>query len=258
MLRTRIVPVLLLENNYLVKTVKFSNPKYIGDPINAVRIFNEKTVDELMLIDIRASSLGSNINFELITRIAAECNMPLCYCGGIQTADQVDFLISLGIEKVGISSAGLLNPTLVSESTKRVGSQSIMGVIDVKYDSSVQSYSVYIKNGTLKLDLSLNEAINLFTDNGVGEICINSIDNDGMCEGYDLRLIKNHFTNLDIPITVVGGAGSFYHMTDVLNIVRSAAVAAGSLFVFKGKFKAVLIQYPDQNTKDEFFSKFYL
>ena len=189
MLRPRIIPCLLIRDKGLVKTINFSGEKYVGDPINAVKIFNEKLVDELMIIDIDATVKGKLPDFELIKKIAAESQMPISYTGGIKTVDQVKKIIGFGVEKVGISSSAILDPDLISQASKAVGSQSVVAVLDVK-KKMIGGYSVFTHNGKKDTGRKLLELSKELTDMGAGELVINSIDQDGLMKGYDENIIK--------------------------------------------------------------------
>ena len=250
MLRARIIPILLIRNRGLVKTVQFDNPKYIGDPLNAVRIFNEKRVDELIVVDIDASVLGCEPNYDLIASLAAECRMPLCYGGGVKTVEQVERIVSLGVEKVGLGSAAAYDPGLIEQSACRVGSQSIVAVMDVKKAGLFGRYEVFTHNGKKRVGLNPCEMARQLQDLGAGEILLNSIDRDGTMKGYDLTLIESVKNVVRLPMTVVGGAGTFEDMRSLVDRYGPIGVAAGSLFVFKGKYRAVLIQYPQPSDKD--------
>jgi imidazole glycerol-phosphate synthase subunit HisF len=250
MLRPRLIPCLLIHNGGLVKTTQFRDPKYVGDPLNAVRIFNEMEVDELMVVDIDNSRHGTLPNEKLIAEMAAECRMPLCYGGGIQSVDQVERLIALGVEKVAISSAAITTPDLISKAAERVGSQSIVGVIDVKKSGLRQKLEVVIHNATKRTGLDpITHAIDLQM-RGVGEIVINSVDRDGKMEGYDLDLAASVRNATKVPLTVLGGAGNLDHVRALVEKFPIIGAASGSLFVFKGKFRAVLINYPAHSVRD--------
>jgi cyclase len=249
MLRPRIIPCLLVRDKGLVKTVKFKDGKYVGDPLNAVKIFNEKGVDELMLLDIDASVENRGPNFELIKNIAIESRMPLCYGGGVKTIDQVKKIISLGAEKVAISSAAVENLGIVSEMAMAVGSQSIVVVIDVKFKGLFNKAEVVTYNASKSTGLDPVKFARDCEEAGAGEIVINSVDRDGMMNGYDLKLVREIRKNCSIPMTVLGGAGD---LSDLNNLIKEFGVigaAAGSIFVFKGKYKAVLINYPNREEK---------
>ena len=250
MLRPRIIPCLLVKDKGLVKTVNFKDPKYVGDPINAVRIFNEKEVDELIVLDIDATLEKRGPDANMIEHLAEECRMPLCYGGGVTTSDQVQRIVQLGVEKVGISSAALEHPNLVTEAAKCVGNQSVVVVLDVKINIKGGKYEVWTHNGCkptgkCPIDLALKmERL------GAGEIVINSIDNDGLMKGYDLDLVDKLREAISIPLTVLGGAGSLQDIGQLINKYGVIGAAAGSLFVFKGVYRAVLINYPNRAEKD--------
>jgi imidazole glycerol-phosphate synthase subunit HisF len=255
MLRPRLIPCLLIHNGGLVKTLNFNLPKYVGDPINAVRIFNEKQVDELMVLDIDATVSGKDPNYQLISHLASECRMPLCYGGGVKTVEQIEKIISLGVEKVAFSSAAVENPMLISEVSKRVGRQSVVVVIDVKKTTLLQRYEVVTHNGTRKTGLSPNVFAERMAELGAGEIVINSVDCDGKMLGYDLKLVEQIRERVTLPLTVLGGAGS---LSDVKNLIDNhdlVGAAAGSIFVFKGKYRAVLINYPNRKEKEDLLIK---
>lgn len=250
MLRPRIIPCLLVHNGGLVKTVRFTEPKYVGDPINAVRIFNEKEVDELIVADIDATSLGREPNYALIANLAAECRMPLCYAGGVKTPEQVERIISLGVEKVAISSAATQSPDLITESSRRVGSQSIVVVMDVKRAGLLRRYEIFTHNGSCATGLNPVDFACKAESLGAGEILVNSIDHDGVMKGYDLSLIEQVREAVSLPLSVLGGAGRLADIQDLIRRHGMIGAAAGSLFVFKGKYRAVLIQYPTCLEKD--------
>jgi cyclase len=252
MLRPRIIPSLLIHDNGLVKTVNFKNPKYVGDPINAVKIFNEKAVDELAIFDIDATVLGKEPNYSLIERLASQSMMPLCYGGGVKTLEQAQRIFSLGIEKIALSSAVLLNPNLITEISDRVGAQSVIVVLDVK-KKLLGGYEVYTHNGKKATGINPFKFVEDAQRLGAGEIVINSIDNDGVMKGYNLDLIAKVREKISLPMTVLGGAGSLNDIESVINIHGVIGVAAGSLFVFKGPYKAVLINYPTQLEKNKIF-----
>jgi cyclase len=256
MLRPRIIPCLLIHNGGLVKTVKFSDPKYVGDSLNAVRIFNEKEVDELIVLDIDVTSKMREPDYKLISNIARECRMPLCYGGGIRTADQVEKIISLGVEKVAISNSAVNNPDLISETARRVGNQSIVIVLDVKRTGTFQKrYEIFTQNGNKATGINPVEFAKKVESLGAGEIVLNSIDQDGTMKGYDLKLIDQIRNVLSIPLTVLGGAGSIHDISILFNRYGIIGAAAGSIFVFKGKYRAVLIQYPSKFDKEKSYSK---
>ncbi|KKO47841.1 imidazole glycerol phosphate synthase [Arsukibacterium sp. MJ3] len=243
MLRSRIIPCLLVKNKGLVKTVNFKDPKYVGDPINAVKIFNEKLVDELVVLDIDASRDNREPDYKMIENLATECRMPFCYGGGIKTLEQAVKISNLGVEKVALSSAAFENPELITQMSNAIGKQSVVVVLDVK-KSLFGSYDCYVLNGSKKVKGDVVELAKKFQALGAGEIVINSIDNDGKMAGYDQKLIRLVRDAVDIPLTVLGGAGSLNDIKAVIDEHKIIGVAAGSLFVFKGTYRAVLINYP--------------
>tara|TARA_A100001388_G_C28766260_1_gene500877 strand:- start:1002 stop:1775 length:774 start_codon:yes stop_codon:yes gene_type:complete len=247
-LRPRIIPVLLVRDNGLVKTKQFRDFKYVGDPLNAVRIFNEKLVDEIIVLDIDASANGKTPNFELIKKIASECRMPLCYGGGIKNLEDAKKIISLGVEKIAMSSSIIRDYKLINYLSDALGSQSIVGVLDVKRNI-FGKYNAYISNGKEKIKNKLDDVVIEFIKNGIGEIVVNNIDNDGMLCGYDIQLIKKIKKFCNVPMTIIGGAGSLQDMRQVWNLCGLMGCGAGSLFVFKGKYSAILINYPNLDDK---------
>lgn len=251
MLRPRIIPCLLVKDGGLVKTTNFANAKYVGDPINAVRIFNEKEVDELIVIDIDATVNNREPDYVMIKNIAAECRMPLCYGGGVKTIEQIQKIINLGVEKVALSSAAVLSPDLIREAAERVGSQSVVVVLDVKKKGLVGSrYEVFTHNGMCSTGLNPVDFAKRVEVLGAGEVAVNSIDQDGMMKGYDLDLIGQVRANISLPITVIGGAGSVGDIATLVKTFGIIGAAAGSLFVFKGKYRAVLINYPGRSERN--------
>lgn len=249
MLRPRIIPSLLLHDKGLVKTVNFKSHKYVGDPINAVRIFNEKEVDELAIFDIDATVLNKEPDYILIEKLANQSRMPLCYGGGVKTVEQAQKIFGLGIEKIALSSALIQNPQLVTEIAERVGSQSVIVVLDIK-KKLLGGYEVYTYNGKKSTGINPIKFAKELERLGAGEIIINSIDQDGMMNGFDLPLIDKIAETISIPMTVLGGAGSISDIKKVIDKHGVIGVAAGSLFVFKGVYKAVLINYPSREEKD--------
>jgi cyclase len=249
MLRPRIIPSLLLHDKGLVKTVNFKSHKYVGDPINAVRIFNEKEVDELAIFDIDATVLNKEPDYILIEKLANQSRMPLCYGGGVKTVEQAQKIFGLGIEKIALSSVLIQNSELVTEIAERVGSQSVIVVLDIK-KKLLGGYEVYTNNGKKSTGINPIKFAKELERLGAGEIIINSIDQDGMMNGFDLSLIDKIAETISIPMTVLGGAGSISDIKKVIDKHRVIGVAAGSLFVFKGVYKAVLINYPSREEKD--------
>ena len=251
MLRPRVIPCLLVHEGGLVKTVGFKAPKYVGDPINAVKIFNEKEADELIVLDIDATVNGAEPDYKMIANLAAECRMPLCYGGGVRSAAQAKKIIGLGVEKVALSTAAIENPGLIKQIADEIGRQSVVVVLDVRKRMLSKEYDVFIHNGKNNTKRSVIEVASQAEALGVGEIVINSIDNDGQMNGYDLALAKKIRDAVTIPITFLGGAGS---LDDIGALIRTCGVvgaSAGSLFVFKGVYKAVLINYPTVAQRDE-------
>lgn len=257
MLRPRLIPCLLVQNKGLVKTVQFKEGKYVGDPLNAVKIFNEKEVDELMVIDIDASKEGRAPDFKLIKNLASECRMPLCYGGGVTTVEQARKIISLGAEKVAVSKAIVENPGLVKEMGDAVGVQSVVAVIDVKKKGFFGKQEVHILNGTKATGLNPEKFAKQLDELGVGEIVINSIDNDGMMKGYDMKLAQSIRNTVSTPLTILGGAGSLDDLSDLIDKLGVVGASAGSLFVFKGKYKAVLINYPSFDERKGLLKAYY-
>lgn len=253
MLRSRITPCLLVHKKGLVKTVAFENPKYVGDPINAVKIFNEKEVDELFVIDIDATVEDRGPDFNLIKNLAVECRMPFCYGGGITSVEQARKIISLGVEKIAISSAAIDNPELLKEIRDAIGSQSVVVVLDVKKKGIFANYEIYTHNGKKNSKYKLKDYLTILNEIGIGEIVVNSIDEDGKMKGYDFKLFDFVRDLTNMPMTILGGAGSLEDISNAIGRYKTIGVAAGSLFVFKGKYKAVLINYPDRKTRNEIY-----
>lgn len=250
MLRPRMIPCLLVKGGGLVKTVRFGEPKYVGDPINAVRIFNEKQVDELIVADIDAAVLGKAPDYDMVAKLAAECRMPLCYAGGVRSADQVGRIIALGVEKVALSSGAIARPELIAEAAERFGGQSIVAVLDVKRTGLLRKYEIVTHNGTRRTGLDPVEFARRAQALGAGEIMVNSVDRDGTMSGYDLDLVRPLREAVTLPMTVLGGAGSMSDLQSLYTAFGNVGAAAGSLFVFKGKYRAVLINYPQPADKD--------
>lgn len=239
--RPRVIPCLLIENGGLVKTKQFKNPEYLGDPINAVKIYNEKMVDELCILDITKDK--SAIEFELLSDIASEAFMPLSYGGGIKSLEQAKKLYKIGYEKILFNRNIIENPVLISEVVQFAGSQSVIASVDVK--KSLTGYTCYTHNGKQKTTLSPVETAKRAEELGVGEILLNSIDRDGMMKGYDLNLIRMISSEISIPLIVCGGAGKISDFKYAID-AGADALGAGSLFVYYGKKRAVLINYPSE------------
>jgi len=249
MLHPRIIPMLLVKNKGLVKTTNFKDPKYVGDPINAVKIFNEKEVDELIVLDIEASSYNNEPNYQMIKNLAFESRMPLCYGGGIKSIDQLTKIIKLGVEKVSICSSALFDTDLVKNAVEVVGGQSVVITMDIKKARFSSKYMLFSHGGTKVTDIDPIEYAQYVSNIGVGEIVVNSIDRDGTMKGYDMELIRKIKSVTKNPITAVGGAGALNDIALLFKTFGTIGAAAGSLFVFKGKYRAVLINYPSQYDK---------
>lgn len=255
MLHPRIIPCLLVKNKGLVKTVKFKDPKYVGDPINAVRIFNEKEVDELAVFDIDASAESREPDYRMIENLAAECRMPLCYGGGIKTVEQAQRIFGLGVEKVAVSAVAVSDPDFVRRLAERVGRQSVVVVLDVRKRMLGGRYDVFTHNGRNNSKRDPVEFAKELERLGAGEIVINSIDQDGMMKGYDSALVDGIRNAVSLPMTVLGGAGSLDDIGKLIGRHGIVGAAAGSLFVFKGVYKAVLINYPNRAEKETLVKK---
>jgi len=244
MFMSRIIPVLLLRDKGLIQTVKFKEDKYIGDPVNAVKIFNEKKVDEIIILDIDVTTRSQDPDYRLIENIAAQCRSPLSYGGGIKSVETAKKILSLGVEKVSISTEAIRNPPFLKELVAAIGSQSVVVVLDVK-KKFLGGYEIMTLNGTKKTGYTPFEFLKKIRDIGVGEIVINSIDNDGLMNGYPYDLFDKCKEYIDVPMTILGGAGSEADLKKAVTRYGTVGVAAGSHFVFKGKYKAVLIDYPE-------------
>jgi cyclase len=245
MFRPRIIPCLLLRGSGLVKTRKFKDPVYVGDPVNAIRIFSEKEVDEIVVLDIDASREGREPNYELIAEMAGEAFMPMAYGGGIRNIDQVRRLIRSGIEKIVINTAAVESTDIIRAAADIYGSQAIVGAVDVK-KTLIGGYRIVTKSATKEVKIILEEHIQRLVGAGVGEIFLNSVDKDGTMSGYDLQLIRSVTHKINVPVVACGGAGKMEHLSQAVHEGGAAAVAAGSMFVFYGKHRAVLINYPEK------------
>lgn len=242
--RPRIIPILSIIDDDLVKTIKYTNPRYLGDPINAVKIFNGKYVDELVILDIRASLENKPINFNLLSNIAQQAFMPLGYGGGITSFEDVKKLFRIGFEKVVFNTAVFENPELVQKAAKYAGSQSVVVSLDFR-KSITGKYFIYIKSGTINTKFSIKDALDKIKILNVGEVIINVIDRDGTMTGFDLSLVKQIADALDVPAIANTGAKNVADLKRALDN-GAHAVAASSMFVFHGKLKAVLITFPDE------------
>ena len=241
--RARIIPCLLVRGGGLVKTRRFEDDKYVGDPINAVRIFNEKEADELIVLDIDATVEGREPDYAMIENLAAECRMPLCYGGGVSSAEQAKRIMELGVEKVALSAAAIARPELISDIAAQVGNQSIVVVLDVK-KKMLGGYRAFTRNGRVDAKISPVDFARQAEALGAGEIVLNAIDHDGMMGGYDLAIATQIREATQLPLTLLGGAGSFAHLEEAVRKLGTIGLAAGSFFVFKGQYRAVLINYP--------------
>jgi cyclase len=256
MLRPRIIPVLLLENNGLVKTTRFNNPNYIGDPINAVKIFNDKGVDELILLDISASKEKRKPNFNRIKEIISEAFMPVSYGGGISSLNDIESVIKLGVEKVCINSVAITTPEFIKNAANEFGSSTICISVDVKKNWLGKKY-VYSHSGKRKSNFSPIQFSKLAEDYGAGEVLLQSIDNDGTYSGYDLDLIAKVSSHITIPVIACGGAKDEKNLIDAIKAGASAS-AAGSLFIYNGNNKAVLLNFPNEAWIDNELSQLYI
>ena len=253
MLRSRIIPCLLIHDDGLNKTELFKPGKYVGDPLNAVKIFNEKEVDELIVLDIDNTVQGKTPNMEVIQSLANECRMPLCYGGGITTVEQAVQIISMGVEKVALSSAALSDFKLCDKIAAVIGKQSVVVVLDVKKARWGKGYNIFTHNGTKKHSKKLDEVLEEISKYEVGEVVINSIENDGQLCGYNYELSDLATSKLNIPVTMLGGASSYDDIKSLIARHKIIGAAAGSLFVFKGRLKAVLINYPNREERKELY-----
>lgn len=253
MLKTRVIPILLMKGEGLYKGIQFKNHKYVGDPINTVKIFNDKEVDELVIFDIEASKLNKPINFEIIQSIVTEAFMPIAYGGGIKTIEDAKKLFTLGVEKIILNTSAIENSSLIKELVDLFGSQSIVFCLDIK-KSFFGNYEVYTYSGSKKIKTSPLEISKKMEDLGIGEIIINSIDNDGLMQGYDLNIIKDISSYLSIPVVTCGGAGT---LEDFIKAKKNGAhgCGVGSMFVYNGIHKAVLISYPKYEKLCELFKE---
>lgn len=242
MLSNRVIPTLLLQDGGLVKTRKFKNPKYVGDPVNAIRIFNEKEVDELVVLDIQASKHGREPNYALINEIAGECFMPLCYGGGVRSVEIAARIFDCGVEKVCLQTAALENPGLITQIAKRFGSQAVVLSVDVKRDWLRRTRLYAAKSGSTASQ-AWTDFLRIGVEAGAGEVIVNSVDHDGELDGYDLEVIRQAAGMVEVPVIASGGAGKLDDFKAAI-AAGASAVAAGAMFVFHGPHRAVLITYP--------------
>jgi len=252
MLGTRVIPCLLVKNAGLVKTVRFQDPKYLGDPINIVRIFNDKEVDELVFLDIAATLTNKGPPFDLLAKITSECFMPLGYGGGVCRLEDVKTLLNMGIEKVVINTHAVENPSFIRAVSDIIGSQSVVVSIDVKRNPNGK-YEVYTKSGTEPTGKDPVKHALEMEKQGAGELLLNSIDRDGTMQGYDLELIRLVSGAVQVPVVACGGAATVQHLVEAVKKGGASAAAAGSMFVFHGPHRAVLISYPTPRELDFVF-----
>jgi cyclase len=248
-LRIRVIPCLLIYKGGLVKSVKFKDYKYVGDPINAVKIFNEKEVDEIAILDISATSEKRSPFLSQITEIASEAFMPLSYGGGVTTIEQIKDIFYAGVEKVILNTSAFKNTKLINEAASLFGNQSVVVSMDVK-NALLRGSRVYIENGKTNTGLTPVQYAKMMQDAGAGEIILNSIDRDGTFTGYDYKLISEVSKTIEIPLVALGGASNTMDFKKAIKNGASA-VAAGSMFVFQGPHRAVLISYPSQTELKE-------
>jgi cyclase len=251
----RVIPVLLLHKKGLYKSVRFKKLQYVGDPFNAVKIFNEKEVDELIIIDIEASKVGSRPNYDYLKDIATECFMPLTYGGGINTIDQIKNLIQSGVEKVVINSAHLKNQSFIKAASESFGSSTIVAAIDIK-KNLFGKYQVYDHVNKKSIPKDPIDYVLDLRNSGAGEIFLNNVDLDGTMVGYDIEFIRRVTAAVDIPIIACGGAGKIQDLYDVIINGSASAAGAGSMFVFYGKHNAVLITYPEHKYLSEIYQAY--
>lgn len=246
MFRPRIIPVLLLKNLALVKSIQFKKHRYIGDPINAVRIFNELKADELVFLDIEASKNNRLISVDFVKNVGEEAFMPFSVGGGVKSIEDIKFIISAGAEKVVINTYAAQNPDFVKQASETFGSSTIVVCIDVKR-KLFKGQRTWILGGSRSTAFTPVEFAKLMEKNGAGELIIQSIEKDGTMEGYDIELIKSVSTSVSIPVVALGGAGKHEDLIAAYQNGYANALAAGSLFVYQGKKRGVLINYPDKN-----------
>lgn len=247
-MHTRYIPILLLKNGGLYKTRKFRNETYLGDPVNTIKIFNDKLVDELVFLDIAAARSRAGPNIEMLREIAGECFMPLAYGGALNSVAQVREILAIGFEKVVVNSAAWTDPELVSSLASVFGSSTVVGSIDVKRNWLGRE-KVYIHGGTEAIPIDVVAWAQELEKRGVGELIINSIDRDGEMTGYDLDLVRRVSRAVSVPVIAVGGARHTQDLKAAVTIAGASASAAGSMFVFQGKHRAVLITYPNSNER---------
>jgi len=244
-LKRRVIPCLLLDGRGLVKTVRFKDPVYVGDPINAVKIFNEKFVDEIIFLDITASEQDREPQFSYLAEIASECFIPFCYGGGVRSVEDARRIFALGVEKIAVNTAALERPNLTGELAGEFGSQSVIVAMDV-HRSVLGRHTVMARRGRQRTSRAAVEYAAESAERGAGEILVNSVDRDGTQKGYDIELMADVCEAVTVPVIACGGAGELEHIRQLAVGTDVSAVAAGSLFVFKGRHRAVLINYPSR------------
>jgi cyclase len=254
MLATRLMPCLLMSNGALVKTVRFKEGSYVGDPVNAVRIFNQKEVDELVLLDIHATTQNRGIDFETLEKVVSECFMPICYGGGVRTLEDMRRLYALGIEKVSLGAAAFEVPDLVRQAAAEFGTQAVVVTLDVK-KGLLGRTTVRTRNGRHDTKMSPADAARMLEAQGAGELLLYSIDRDGTWSGFDLKLVESVSHATGIPVVVTGGAGSLDDIRAAVKEAGASAVAIGSMAVFQGKDLGVLIKFPSRKDQDAIFGQ---
>lgn len=245
MLRTRVIPLLLLRGTGLVKTTRFKDAKYVGDPINAIKIFNDKEVDELVLLDITASREGRGPAYAVIEEVASECFMPLAYGGGIRSVEEARRIFKLGVEKVVFNTTAWREPSVLTQASREFGAQAVVASMDVRR-KLFGRYEVFVEGGTRGTGIDAVEYARRMEASGAGEILLNSIDRDGTMKGYELELVAKVTAAVGVPVIAAGGAGSVEDFSAAILQGGASAVAAGAMFVFHGPHRAVLITYPER------------
>ncbi len=253
MIQTRVIPCLLLRGNGLVKTRRFKDAVYVGDPVNAVRIFSDKEADEVVILDIDASREGRDPNYELIAEMAGEAFMPVAYGGGVRSLEQIRRLIRSGVEKVVINTLATESTHIIRAAVEVFGSQAIVGAVDVRR-KFLGGYAVMAKSATETTKLNFQQHIQNLVQAGVGELLINDVERDGCMVGYDMNLVRS-VAQAPVSVVVCGGAGTLEHLREAVLDGGASAVAAGSMFVFHGKHRAVLINYPKEIELKKLFHK---
>lgn len=254
MLSQRVIPALLLRDGGLYKGVQFKSHRYVGDPLVALKIFNEKEVDEICVLDITATAKGAGPDFELIEDLASQCFMPLAYGGGVYSVEQMSKLYYLGVEKVVLGSSVHDAPDLVDNAAKRFGSQSVVAVLEVG-KSVFGSKTVFTRSGRKNTKRKVLDVARELEQRGAGELLVNCVYKDGTMSGYDLDLLRTIVDEINVPVIALGGAGDVTHFVDAIEVAGVSAVAAGSMFVFQGPHRAVLINMPDLNQDFDFDKK---